>query len=298
MNDPDAIRARAADWVVALNEAANEQKAELQRRCLAWQQEDEQHQRVFRQMLTLWDGLEQEPPKRRRTGALVVWLLIGLIAWQLPWTLWRGDAHTGAGERQVLTLDDGSHLTLNGDSAVRLDMDADLRRVRLLRGQVFVNVAPDRDRPFQVITRHGIAEALGTEYSVSLDKGATRVAVKESSVRVTPAGNPSTARVLHAGEGTTLTRGRATAPTPLAPGRFDWLRGRLVFNDAPLTQVLDTLADHRPGLLLAAPSLATDLRFTGVLPADDSDGALAVLADAMPVRVHRVTPYLVWVGRR
>ena len=51
----------------------------------------------------------------------------------------------------------------------------------------------------------------------------------------------------------------------------------------------------RPGWLLASPALPSDLRFTGVLPADDSERALAVLTDALPVRVRRITPYVVWV---
>ena len=295
MSGTDGIRDRAADWVVALHEAGEAERTELERRCQAWQAEDERHRRVFHEMRTLWDGLMPERPRRSRAGVLVVWLLIGLIAWQLPWTLWRGDAHTGTGERRVLVLDDGSRLTLDADSAVRLTLNADLRRVRLLRGRLFVKVAPDANRPFQVVTRHGTAEALGTEYSVTLEGERTRVAVRESSVRVIPAARPATARVLHAGEGTTLTRKRSDAPAALTPGRFDWLDGRLVFNDAPLEDVLASLSRHRPGWLLASPALPSDLRFTGVLPADDSERALAVLADALPVRVRRLTPYVVWV---
>ena len=295
MSGADGIRHRAADWVVALHEAGDEERADLERRFRAWQAQDERHRRVFHEMRALWDGLMPEQPRRSRAGVLVVWLLIALIAWQLPWTLWRGDAHTGTGERRVLVLEDGSRLTLDADSAVRLTLNADLRRVRLLRGRLFVKVAPDAHRPFQVVTRDGTAEALGTEYSVALEDGYTRVAVRESSVRVIPAARPAAARVLHAGEGTTLTHNHSDAPAALSPGRFDWLDGRLVFNDAPLKEVLARLSRHRPGWLVASPALPSDLRFTGVLPADDSDRALAVLADALPVKVRRLTPYVVWV---
>jgi len=298
MSERAALRDQAADWVVALHQADGRDRAELERRCQAWQDQDERHRTLFRQMQTLWNGLDADPPRRARPGLWVLWLLIGLIAWQLPWTLWRGDAHTGAGERLVIDLEDGSRLTLDAGSAVRLDLNSDLRRVHLLRGRVFARVAKDPARPFQIVTRHGLAEALGTEYSVRLADGATRVAVKESSVRVTPAGRPSAARVLRAGQGATLTRRTVSPPAALPPGGFEWRRGRLVFNDAPLSRVLDELGRHRPGWLLASPSLPEGLHFTGVLPADDSDRALAVLADALPVRVHRLTAYAVWVGGR
>ncbi|MFP1683821.1 FecR family protein [Alloalcanivorax sp. C16-1] len=298
MSDRTALRDQAADWVVALHQAEGPERGELERRCQAWQDQDERHRTLFRQMQTLWNGLDADPPRRARPGLWVLWLLIGLLAWQLPWTLWRGDAHTGAGERLVINLDDGSRLTLDTGSAVRLDLNADLRRVHLLRGRVFARVAKDPHRPFQIVTRHGTAEALGTEYSVQLVDNATRVAVKESSVRVTPAGHPSAARVLRAGQGATLTRRAVSPPAPLPPGDFEWRRGRLVFNDAPLDRVLDRLGAHRSGLLLASPSLPAGLHFTGVLPADDSDRALAVLAEALPVRVHRLTPYVVWVAGR
>jgi transmembrane sensor len=40
------------------------------------------------------------------------------------------------------------------------------------------------------------------------------------------------------------------------------------------------------------------LRFTGVLPAQDSDAALALLQAALPIRIETYSKYLVQVRRR
>ena len=132
-----------------------------------------------------------------------------------------------------------------------------------------------------------------------LEDGFTRVAVQESTVAVTPR---------HGGDGLNLTAGQqadlnrqgviARADTPRQ--RPDWADGRLAFSKAPLTEVVNRLARHRPGLLTLDDALtAPDApRFTGVLPANDSDAALALLADTLNLEVRYLTPWYVTVRRR
>ena len=59
---------------------------------------------------------------------------------------------TAAGEVRQLALADGSRVTLDGGTAVDIDLAGDARRVRLYRGEVYVEVAPG-GKPFVVIDR-------------------------------------------------------------------------------------------------------------------------------------------------
>ena len=184
-------------------------------------------------------------------------------------------------------------------SAIDLDYSDTTRTVELVRGELLATVAKAPDRPFQVVTRDLTATALGTEYSVRLDDGFTRVAVQESTVAVTPRDGADGLK-LTAGQQADLNRQGVIARADIPRQRPDWADGRLAFSKAPLTEVVERLARHRPGLLtlddaLAAPDAP---RFTGVLPADDSDAALALLADTLNLEVRYLTPWYVTVRRR
>ncbi|MDD2058337.1 DUF4880 domain-containing protein [Pseudomonas sp. GD03860] len=71
-----------------------------------------------------------------------------------------------------------------------------------------------------------------------------------------------------------------------------------VFHDRPLPEVLAELDRYRPGLIWSDTSRLQDLRFTGVLPLQDSDAALALLQAALPIRVDFYGRYLVNVRPR
>ena len=249
----------------------------------------------------LWQATEPAQARRRRRRRLTglgAALLLVLAGAQLPWAYWGTDYRTAAGEIRTLTLPDGSQLVLNSGSAIDLEYGDATRTVELVRGELLATVAKAPDRPFQVVTRDLTATALGTEYSVRLDDGFTRVAVQESTVSVTPA--TATTAELSAGQQADLNRHGVLARAPTPRQRPDWADGRLAFSKAPLTEVVERLARHRPGLLTLDDALtAPDApRFTGVLPANDSDAALALLADTLNLEVRYLTPWYVTVRRR
>ncbi len=189
-------------------------------------------------------------------------------------------------------------MVLNSGSAIDLDYSDAHRTVKLIRGELLATVAKAPDRPFQVTTRDLTATALGTEYSVRLEDGFTRVAVQESRVAVTPRDGGNSLE-LSAGQQADLNRDGVIARNATPSQRPDWADGRLAFSNAPLTDVVERLARHRPGLLTLDDALAnSSRRFTGVLPANDSDAALALLADTLNLEVRYLTPWYVTVRRR
>ncbi len=95
-----------------------------------------------------------------------------VTATHLPWRVWGADQRTAAGEQRVLTLDDGSRLTLAGDSAINLDLVDHQRHVTLLRGRAYFQVASDPHRPFLVEAGEARVRVTGTRFEVRRD-GAT-----------------------------------------------------------------------------------------------------------------------------
>jgi ferric-dicitrate binding protein FerR (iron transport regulator) len=66
-------------------------------------------------------------------AASLAMLMAGYGAWQVP--VWQADYHTSVGQRQSLTLADGSRVTLNSGSAVSVAFSADQRKVVLEAGE-------------------------------------------------------------------------------------------------------------------------------------------------------------------
>lgn len=301
MSELNRIRQQAAEWVVALRTASGDERARLQAECDTWQAKDPRRRQVLEQIQRLWQATEPALKRRRRhhpfTGLGAV-LLVVLFGAQLPWAYWNADYRTAAGEIRTLTLPDGSRVVLNSNSAIDLDYSGATRTVALVRGELLATVAKAPDRPFQVTTRHLTATALGTRYSVRLEEGFTRVAVQESKVAVTPR-NGGDGLNLTAGQQADLNRDGVIARSTAPRQRPDWADGRLAFSKAPLTEVVERLSHHRPGLLVLDDALAnSSRRFTGVLPANDSDAALALLADTLNLEVRYLTRWYVTVRPR
>jgi len=81
-------------------------------------------------------------------------------------------------------MKDGSRITLNTDSKVRVAVTDKERMVQLERGEAFFEVAKDPGRPFVVAAGTQRIVAVGTEFSVRCDGADIRVIVTEGKVRL------------------------------------------------------------------------------------------------------------------
>ena len=80
------------------------------------------------------------------------------------------------------------------------------------------------------------------------------------------------------------------APAALRPDDHNWTRGIVQFEEAPLARVLAELARYRRGHLGYADDVAA-LRVTGTFPLHDSDRALRLLSEALPVHISQPLPW-------
>lgn len=226
--------------------------------------------------------------------------LLGWATWQgtpLSGVLmaWRADYRSGIGEIRQIALADGTRVWLNGTSALDTDYRGGSRQLRLLRGEVLIDTASD-SRPFFVDTEQGRLQALGTNFSVQLLDGQTRLNVFEGAVRVrTHDGSES--RVVQAGQQLVFSGTRIDAPQPASLQRQSWSKGNLVADDTTLGQLIDELQAHHRGHLGLAPEIA-NLRVMGTYPLGDSDQVLDMLESVLPIRVQRPLPWWTTVEAR
>lgn len=219
--------------------------------------------------------------------AAAVLLLMVVVAAQLPWRVWGADQRTAAGEQRVLTLEDGSRVTLAGDSAIDLNLSDHRRRITLLRGRAYFQVAKDPQRPFLVVAGETKVHVTGTRFEVRRDEGErVRLTVAEGEVVASGGGRRLT---LRAGEQVHWSRGRLSDPrrVDVAPV-LAWLEGRLVFSDQPLRDILRELAPHHPDRLLLLDQTLAERRFSGTLNSGNPDAALSALSQTLPLTVRHL----------
>jgi transmembrane sensor len=206
---------------------------------------------------------------------------------------------TERGERRVVTLEDGSRLSLDASSLVRVRYTAEARRLELVRGQVRFDVAHDVRRPFSVQARDQTVIATGTAFNidllgskvlVTLIQGHVTVLKDErTGLRLLPARSldRSKARppvfVLNPGQQLVATQG---GPAHVELASIDrataWETGRLLFEDEALPAVAERVSRYSEYPIIVDPS-ARDLRISGVFNVGDVPNFVDAVTHYLPI---------------
>ncbi|HVI33750.1 FecR family protein [Phenylobacterium sp.] len=246
-------------------------------------------------------ALDRRP--RSRTAGLprgpLAWGAAGLAALALAAALRFGPGlaapayDTGVGEQRLVVLEDGSRVRLNTDSRVRIRFHDDRRRVELVRGQAFFEVAHDPARPFTVDAGAADVRALGTRFDVRRLDGTVQVTLVEGSVRVQADAaraddETHAAWTLAPGQQLTVAPGRAAAPRPAdTAGATSWTTGRIVFRETPLAAAVAEVNRYAPHKIsLEAPALAA-APVNGVFDTGDTEAFVAAASSLFGLEARR-----------
>jgi transmembrane sensor len=191
------IGAEASVWIARLH--GPDRSRHMERECLAWQALSVAHRIAFERCTDTWQDVgrvtlssyasatgtasgraaaERRPWPRRRVRrsfalALATLAMAGLVAVQ-PWRA-IDTYSTGVGEQQMVLLRDGTRMSLNTATRVRVELSASQRTVNIDGGEVLFEVAKDARRPFVVRAAGSEVVAVGTVFSVRMLRDNGRV---------------------------------------------------------------------------------------------------------------------------
>lgn len=192
------------------------------------------------------------------------------------------------GKRSMLTLSDGTKVWVNAGTRVVYPTEFDKKERELyVDGEIYINVAPNKNWPFVVKTKDLGVKVLGTEFNVTAyesDK-VKRIVLVSGSVMITDK------------ESTNNNSGITLSPNRMyeykdSKGQVEyvdvfkyisWKEGMYVFNNEKLAVILERLS-HYYGENIEFDEESASLRCSGKLDLkDDLDKVLTGLTYTVPV---------------
>ncbi|QXH51888.1 FecR family protein [Pseudomonas fakonensis] len=308
-------REQALDWLLRLQQAPRDMP--LREQFEQWLASDTENAEAYRKAERLWrlsgqlapTTSEQWPasaevvqlpvrrkvPRRWWLGAAVAACLMLAVAPSLSLRL-QADYRTGQGETRDVTLADGSVVQLDSDTAIAVDYLGNRRDVRLLAGQAFFEVKPDKSKPFHVRAEGVQVTVTGTAFNVQLRPGRVGVDVQHGSVRVEEAAKVLAA-ALTAGQRLRYQDGQAQVSLFVPSQAAAWRQGQLIANDQPVAELVQELARHLPGTVLLRDDALGRERVTGVYDLRKPEAALRAVIRPHGGEVRSYGPWLLVLSK-
>ncbi|MGH8234749.1 MAG: FecR family protein [Rhodanobacteraceae bacterium] len=201
----------------------------------------------------------------------VMLVVAGFVGFQLRAPVYQ----TSIGEIESVTLSDGTRVTLNADTRLRVFYRKHERRVRLEHGEAEFDDIENPQRPFLVQADGYQVRALGTifdMYSAPKHLDVTLINGRVDVSRATSAnGKPASARtVLSPGERLVIRgNGQTRIDHPSLEAISAWQRGQAVFNDVPLADAIAQINRYGGTPIRIADPALEQVRVSGVFPIRD-----------------------------
>lgn len=259
---------------------------------------DEAYERLRGERMRPTDRVQPLPVRRwaRWAVAASVGGLLAAGGWGYAHFFTEKTIQTAYGQLQTLTLDDGSTVTLNANSRLRLPSRWAWRTARevWLDGEAYFGVtkqpAPGGGRKFTVHTARLDVEVLGTRFNVYARPAKTAVLLDEGRVRLRDVATRQQV-LMRPGqlvEYATPTRQilRQAAPAE-ARNATAYRRNLLVFDEAPLDELARRFGEVYGIELIFSGKEFENQRFIGELPVNDLDRALLILTETFGCQTRR-----------
>lgn len=231
------------------------------------------------------------PIKRAAVALAAALLVAAVMGGGSYWYLQQPATYeTQIGERRAIALADGSRISLDSNTEVKVRYTKSARILELLRGRARFDVAHDITRPFSVNAGSETVVAVGTSFDVerlgpkvlvTLIQG--HVIIKSDAVpeKINPM--PRHAIVLSPGEQmvAAVDSKPVISPTDIQTAKA-WETGQLVFHNETLAEAVEQVNRYSPRPVSLDPAIAS-VRVTGVFNAGDVNSFVTAVTSYLPI---------------
>jgi len=290
-----------------------------------WISQSEAHQAAYAQIGGFWDSLPvpARPVKAHVTSladykartenrtsgdrnwsprliaAAAAFLILSIVGFRYGDVLLMDGHATKVGELADIILEDGSHLMLNTNSEIHVDLKADKRIIYLDRGEVFFDVTRDENRPFYVETFGGLVRVLGTKFNIRQKGGMSDVTVLEGSVGVMDYGHVKdyvTPDVILTPD-QKFTLGNDAVDNVAFPvdtaAVLSWRDRKLIYNGESFKTLVEDINRYYDGEIRIGDPVLNDIQVVAVLKIADRATMLKALETTFNVTARPVSKTLI-----
>lgn len=317
---PNPVWETALDWLLVIQQHPDDPR--LNKQLSEWRASAPEHEAAYRKALKVWRmsgealSLPVEPsaspmvsaapaPRRfsRRNRSLIGAAVAACAMFMLlpDWQAVRADFHSPTAEHRDITLSDGSHVLLDSNSVVDVQIDPQRRVVTLLRGQAFFSVKPDAARAFYVNAGAVRVRVTGTEFAVNLNDSNVDVSVESGTVAVkTSQSSDGPDHVLHHGDQLRFNASEQSTRLTQLPAEHiaPWRRWQLVAINQTVDDVIAQLRRYQPGLIVLTDNTLGQRRITAALNLRDPKRALQAAIAPLGGHVQDSVPYTLIVSTK
>jgi len=326
----EQVLMESASWVAQLDKGKLSTRDQL---ALAeWMARSPQHARTLKQMTKLWGGIDLafdevikpssdisiwaiikswiivRPIRFAATAMLSLMVVVAFSIFFIPSSTSNTPQNyqvfqVAKGDKITQTLSDGSKLHLNTDTLVEVQFSNTTRTLRLLRGEAFFDVAKDPSRPFHVYAGEARIAAIGTAFSVKLDRGSVDVIVSEGKIRfdrveavagktlkqVKKSVKIDTPVFMEAGQAMEFAgeiQKVAEIDDAYLNKELAWQRGEIIFSGDNLESVVNEMNRYSAKTIVISDKHLRTLRVSGTFKSDDISAILEALELTMGIEVE------------
>jgi transmembrane sensor len=198
---------------------------------------------------------------------------------------------TPIGGLASVPMADGSNVTLNTNSEIRVSVTQKERRIDLEHGEAFFQVAHDEMRPFVVHAGDKRVIAVGTQFSVRREADDIRVVVTEGKVVVKTGAGDGPGSTESAAAGTIAQASDAgvllqTQQLAAAEEALSWRHGVLVFRQMTLAEASAEFNRYNARKIVIEDPAVASLRVAGSFRANNVDAFVRLLERGYPLHVE------------
>lgn len=237
---------------------------------------------------------------------------------------------TAVGSYRKIMLTDGTLLELNTNSEVEVDYTATRRKVRLLNGEAFFQVAHSKKRPFIVYAGERAVRAVGTAFVVSLLPKSFEVTVTEGKVELSKAvptkqvrrqklvSEQSSQQLIQQGLGSDsiyMSAGETVIYNPQVEVEFNtkavdsvserdilrklsWQDGLLDFSETPLVEVIEDLSRYTTMKIEIQDPELQQLKFGGLFRTNELQALFDALEMTFDIEIEKLSEHHVKLSRK
>jgi len=270
----------------------------------AWHRADPRHRGAYLRAEAAWHALGQaqglslatprKPGIDRRLllGGTAAAALAAFVGVGIGVLKTRMSLSTRRGELRNVPLQDKSLATVNTDSRIEVDIQTRLRRVQLVRGEAWFQVAKNPDAPFVVAAGDVRVRAIGTAFSVRRRDDGADVLVTEGTVETWRASEPARRTRMNAGDAAFVPfAAAAEVAVAYQPDevtrKLAWREREIILREETLGDAVDEFNRYNDVQIVIADPALRDERLVGGFRVDEPDSFARAVHAALeaPVRM-------------